>query len=173
MAKKHLLAVLLLASAALSGCIFQGGNGTEPEDGNAEQETFFLSFRFEEGSAVFQRMKLTFESEGSVLGEQGLDTVSLVKSSTAEFSELQLIVTEAYASDENGTKSICKDISLEDKRRTVKFYPDGRVDFGVYSATTFHLPQRELKIGETWDFEGIEYKIEEKTVFENSAGRFE
>lgn len=166
-----LITVLLaIAFIGFSGCL-QPDEGKEIVPPTKEKE-FLLSFKFGEGSALFHKITLTIERNGKTEPIQVMETVSLVKESQEDFSELQMIMLNAYRLDSNGRKDMCASMPYSRKKGTVKFYLDGKVDYGEFTKTSFHLPQEKLKLGDSWEFEGIEYKIEEETRFKNEAGEF-
>jgi len=170
-----ILLALFAALLAFQGCNLNG-NGTPtptPTPTPGEGEGYFLSFEFEGGSALYNSVNVLIEPLDGEAVRQEMRTITLVKSAGEEFSEMEITLLEASILDSNGERDICPAMPLESKRNTLNLYRNGKADFGTYEVTTFHFPQQEVKVGDTWEFEEIEYKAEEMVSIENQAGIFE
>ncbi|MEM0360520.1 MAG: hypothetical protein QXK06_04265, partial [Candidatus Diapherotrites archaeon] len=156
---------LLSAGIFLLGCTIQ------PKEKNQEKE-FLLYFSFEEGSALFQKTRIAYTDSSGAKLERELHTATLVKNAGEKISELKILMLEAKNLNA-GNENLCLSLSYPEKKAIVKFHSDGNVEYGQLSAISFHLPEKKVKIGDSWEFEGIEYKLSGETVFANEDTQFQ
>jgi len=157
-----LLALLLLV--LISGC---NGPVIKPES-----ESFSPKFVFTENSALFQKTILKLEIEGEPVQSQEMKTAWIVTDYNEASSGIQMIVLEASQETNGEKEDLCESMPYYAKRSSVRFYSDGRIDYGEGAESVFKFPATPIKQGDTWEFDGIQFLFEEIIPYSNSAGDF-
>ncbi len=168
----HKIALLaILALIILAGCIQSEEKPVKPEE-TPKEKVFYAKYAFDKNTALFHRLRIESTIDGNALPTQVIETVTIPLQITPDYTRIEIIMLKAFKIDENGVADICNELSYESKYAVVNLFVDGRVDYGTFSVTNFYIPQRALHIGDSWQFEGITYVIEEETKVETPAGSF-
>ncbi|MFH1234960.1 MAG: hypothetical protein V1493_05105 [Candidatus Diapherotrites archaeon] len=162
--------VFFCAALLFAAVLLVAGCNVPPADGIQEKE-FSLYFAFEKGSALFNTITVSVEDSNGAKAARQIITMTTVKEAGEKVSELRMLMLEANAAG-GSNESVCASIPYAGKKSTVKFHSDGNVEYGSQSSVSFYLPPQKVKIGESWDFEGIEYTLAEETKFSSGAGDF-
>jgi len=164
------VAVAALMLLALAGMLLML---PQPNGGEAPQEDeFLLSFRFEEGATlVHERTELTIR-EGQEVPKVIMRLLNIPRKVHDDYTELESLMISAFDLTSGSRVDLCGKIHATQKRGNYNIYSNGTIDYGEYSRTNFYLPSRGVKVGEKWKFENVFYELKEKTVLENSAGKF-
>lgn len=171
MQKTFIILLLLSALLLFNGCIQTTPPKPTPIPVTVTPPAgYTLSFKFEEGTTLFNKAKLNIEIDGKSRLKQEMQTVSLVEDVNQDVSTLKMVMLEVKEIDANGSKNICESMEVKEKKSTVKISPTGKADFEEYSRTFFYLPKKRVNLGDTWEFEKIEYTLEERVDF-NGLGQ--
>jgi hypothetical protein len=159
----------------LSGCIQPGdsSNGKETLAPTVEpQKEFYIGYKFRENEALFHKLRIETTIDSNKQPTQILETVTIPLAVYPDYAHIRMIMLKALKLDKNGVTDICGELAYSQKLSDMNLYVDGKVDYGRFSVTNFYLPQRPLRIGDSWTFEGIHYSLEEATTIETLAGKF-
>ncbi|MCD6478615.1 MAG: hypothetical protein J7L44_01880 [Candidatus Diapherotrites archaeon] len=173
--KLLVLLLALLCFTVLFGCI-------QPSDSSDEQEKptptaepkkeFYIGYKFRENEALFHRLRIETTVDANKKPTQILETVTIPLAVYPDYAHIRMVMLKALRLDKNGASDICGELAYSQKLSDMNLYVDGKVDYGHFSVTNFYLPQRPLRIGDSWTFEGINYSLEEATTIETLAGKF-
>ena len=167
--------ILCMVFIATLGCIQQQGPSqteTPTPTATPEQDVFYAKYAFDRNVALFHRVRIEATVDDNAYPTQIFETVTLPLEITPDYTKIEMVMIKAIKLDKNGVSDLCKELGYSKKQSVVNLFRDGRVDYGTYSVTNFYMPQRALRIGDTWKFEGIDYKLEEATTVKTLAGEF-
>ncbi|MEM4663040.1 MAG: hypothetical protein QXM75_03380 [Candidatus Diapherotrites archaeon] len=138
-----------------------------------DRNNYFLKYSFDQNLALFHYLKIETKIGDDKKTMQEMETMTIPMQTYPDHTHIRIIMLKASSTDENGTVDLCGQIAYSKKISDANIYFDGKVDYGWTSVTSFYLPQRALSIGETWTFEGVNYKIIKETKINTKAGVFD
>lgn len=135
------------------------------------QEEFLLSLKFYEKQALIHDIKITNTSTKETIFRKSL---TLTLHVFEDYAQVEAIILDATQIDaNNNTINLCPSMLQQEKESIVKIYSDGAIDTGKESKRSIYLPRKKVKIGDKWDFEGLNYFIAGKEVVNKSFGSIE
>ena len=163
-----------------AGCISPGNNAGKPTPlpsvtPSLEQplQEYRLGYKFEKGVALFHRVRVETTIDENQQPTQIMETVTIPSEINADYSHIKVVMLKAIALDKNGTRDLCGEIAYSSKVSDMNIYIDGKVDYGWTSTTNFYMPQRAIRVGDGWSFEGIRYSVLKASKIETLAGSFD
>ncbi len=179
--KKAFAALSIFSLLLLSACIFtengkdqnvlpatQTPQQTQPF---GQDKNVFLSFKYSENEVLIHRVILDQNEDGNLV-RNVIETATVVLKTTQDYASIRVIMLKATRDDFNGFREICGELPFGNKISDMNIYRDGKIARGKRYKTNIYLPQRPLKKGSVWEFQGMKYKLSGFDEITVPAGKF-
>ena len=147
----------MFAAIVLSGCT------TEEQQDNGK---IYLSIKYTEGTALINQAVIEPVNQISDITKV-IKTVTYPVKIYSDHADIKSVMVESFDLNKGLKIDTCGKVPKNNKESLFSVYLDGKIDSEGLARTNYFLPQKALDMNETWQFEGIIYKVAKLIGTEN------